>query len=145
MNWGWKIVIVYSLFAVATLSTAMYFMGQEVDLVAEDYYKQEMEYQVQIDKMTNAKALPQPLDIFYSSSDKEVQLNFPLDQIKDLEGTVDFYRPSDAGDDVSFNLKPSKTGKQIIPVGNLRHGYWKVKVSWKVGNAEYFHEKRLNL
>ncbi len=145
MNWGWKIVIVYGLFAVATLSIAIYFMGQKVDLVADDYYKQEMEYQAQIDKMSNANALPQPLDIFYSASEKEVQLNFPLDQLKGLQGTVHFYRPSDAGEDVSFDLKPSASGKQTISVGSLSHGYWKVKVSWRVGKAQYFHEKRLNI
>lgn len=144
MNWGWKIAILYSLFAVATLSTAIYYMGQKVDLVAEDYYKQEMEYQGQIDRMSNAQAMPEPLDIVYSSAKKEVQLNFPLDQLKDLNGTIHFYRPSDAGEDISFDLEPSASGKQAIPVGNMQHGYWKVKVSWQTGKASYFHEKRLD-
>lgn len=145
MNWGWKIAILYSFFAVATLSTAMYFMTQKVDLVADDYYKQEMEYQRQIDKMSNAQALPQPLDIVYLPSEKEVQLSFPLDQLKDLKGTIHFYRPSDAGKDVSFDLKPSLSGMQAVSVSDMKHGYWKVKVSWQTGKASYFHEKRLDL
>jgi hypothetical protein len=44
-------------FVVMTLAMVVYFMGHKVDLVAEDYYKQEIEYQDQIDKIANTQAL----------------------------------------------------------------------------------------
>ncbi|MCK5210529.1 MAG: FixH family protein, partial [Cyclobacteriaceae bacterium] len=38
MNWGWKIVVLYSAFVIMTLSMVFFFMRQKVDLVADDYY-----------------------------------------------------------------------------------------------------------
>ena len=74
MNWGWKIVVVYSGFVVMTLGMVFYFMGHKVDLVAKDYYKQEIEYQDQIDKITNAKSLDEPIGFEYTAAEKKIKL-----------------------------------------------------------------------
>ena len=65
MSWGWKIVVLYGLFVMMTLSMVFYFMGHDVDLVAKDYYRQEIEYQDQIDKIENARSLKEPIDLEY--------------------------------------------------------------------------------
>jgi len=146
MNWGWKIVVVYSAFVVMTLSMAFFFMRQKVDLVADDYYKQEIEYQGQMDKISNAKSLKNPVFISYSMENKAITLNFPVEHIeKDLTGKIHFYRPSNADEDKAFEIHPMDSGEQVISVSSLNKGLWKIKISWTVGGESYFDEKVVTL
>jgi hypothetical protein len=146
MSWGWKIVFVYSAFVVMTLSMVFYFMGHKVDLVADDYYKQEIEYQQQIDKMSNAKSLKEPIGFQFSSAQRTVKLSFPGDHLqKGLNGNIHFYRPSDSSLDRQFEVKPDESGVQLISVGSLNKGLWKIKISWTAAGSSYFDEKVITL
>ena len=146
MNWGWKIVVVYSAFVVMTLSMAFFFMRQKVDLVADDYYKQEIEYQRQMDKISNARSLKNPVVISYSMENKAITLNFPVEHIeKDLTGKIHFYRPSNGDEDKEFEIHPKDSGEQVISVSSLSKGLWKIRISWTVGSESYFDEKVVTL
>lgn len=146
MNWGWKIVVVYSAFVVMTLGMVFYFMGHKVDLVADDYYKQEIEYQDQIDKITNAKTLKEPIEFEYSSAERKVKLNFPPEHLNQgLEGSIHFYRPSDSSMDKQFKINPSNEGEQVIAIGSLSKGLWKIKISWTAASKAYYDEKTITL
>jgi hypothetical protein len=146
MNWGWKIVVVYSLFVVMTLGMVFFFMGHKVDLVAEDYYKQEIEYQDQIDKIANTKSLKQSVGFEFSPAQRTVTFNFPEDQLQQgLEGSIHFYRPSDSGLDKKFEINPNEEGEQVIVVGSLHKGLWKIKISWVAADKAYYDEKIITL
>ena len=146
MSWGWKIVVIYSVFVIMTLTMVFYFMRQKVDLVAEDYYKQEIEYQDQIDKIANAKSLQQPVGFKYFNHNRSIQLTFPLVHVdKGINGQVHLYRPSDADEDKSFVIKPGSDGIQTIAIGSLKRGLWRVKISWNSAGKDYYYEKTLTL
>jgi hypothetical protein len=146
VSWGWKIVVVYSLFVIMTLSMVFYFMGQEVDLVSEDYYKQEIEYQDQMDKIANAKLLKQAVEFEYSAASRMVKINFPADHIeKGLKGNIHFYRPSNAAEDKNFQIVTGNEGEQQIGVGSLSKGFWKVKISWTCAGKDYYDERVVTL
>ena len=146
MNWGWKIVVVYALFVLMTLFMVFYFMRQEVDLVAQDYYKQEIEYQDQMDKISNAKLLREPVTFDYSSSERKVTISFPASHVSQgIMGKVYFYRPSNAEEDREFEVSPNRDGQQNIAVGSLTKGLWRVKISWTSNDTEYFDEKTVTL
>ena len=146
MNWGWKIVVVYSAFVVMTLGMVFYFMGHKVDLVADDYYKQEIEYQDQIDKISNAKSLIEPIRFKYTASQRTVLLSFPIEHLeKGLKGNIHFYRPSDSSLDKEFDIKTNESGEQTIAIGSLKKGLWKVKISWTAADKAYYDEKVITL
>ena len=146
MNWGWKIVVLYSAFVVMTLSMAIYFMGQKVDLVADDYYKQEIEYQSQMDKISNAKSLKEPIGFEYLRADRSVKLSFPQAHVKqDLHGKIHFYRPANANEDKEYDVRPTDSGEQLIAVSGFSKGLWKIKISWSSGGKEFFDEKIITL
>jgi len=103
MNWGWKIVVLYSGFVVMTLGMVFYFIGDKVDLVADDYYKQEIAYQNQIDKMSNSQALEQPLEIDLDRETLTAKIRFPMEHASaGLRGTVQLYRPANSDEDKSL-------------------------------------------
>ena len=146
MNWGWKIVVLYSGFVIMTLSMVIYFMGHKVDLVAEDYYKQEIEYQGQMDKISNANSLKEPIGFEYFRSDRTIKLSFPLAHVKqDLHGKIHFYRPADASEDREFDVHPTDSGEQLIAVSGFSKGLWKIKIAWSSGGKEYFNDKIITL
>lgn len=146
MNWGWKIVVLYSAFVVMTLFMVFFFMRQKVDLVADDYYKQEIEYQGQMDKISNAKLLKEPVEFEYSPENGVVKFNFPQEHANTaMNGNIHFYRPSNAEEDKNFEIRPEATGEQIIGVGSLSKGLWKVKISWTSGGKEFYDEKVVTL
>lgn len=146
MSWGWKIVVLYSAFVIMTLSMVVYFMGQKVDLVADDYYKQEIEYQNQIDKISNTKALNEPIGYEYISKNRTIKLRFPQTHLNaELKGKINFYRPANADEDRAFDIRPEASGEQIISVSAMNKGLWKIKISWTSGGKAFYDEKVVTL
>lgn len=146
MNWGWKIVVLYLAFVVMTLSMVFFFMRQKVDLVADDYYKQEIEYQGQIDKISNTKLLKEQVGFEYLSPERIVKFIFPADHIKNgVKGNIHFYRPANADEDKQFEINLETTGEQVVAVGSLSKGLWKLKISWTSSGKEFYDEKVVTL
>lgn len=146
MNWGWKIVLLYSAFVVMTLGMVFYFMGHDVELVADDYYKQEIEYQDQIDKLNNTRSLRKPIDISYSKALRSISITFPEEVVASgIKGSIQLYRPSSAAEDKQFEIRIDESGNQQISVGSLSAGLWKIKISFQSMGKDYYDEKVITL
>jgi hypothetical protein len=129
-----------------TLSMVFYFMQQDVDLVAKDYYRQEIQYQDQIDKITNARSLKEPVNFEYLAQENMIKIHFPSAHVQGgISGTIELYRPSNANEDRLVQVKPSSDGKQLIKVGDLSLGFWKIKISWSSGGKDYYDEHIVTL
>ncbi len=142
VNWGTGIVIVFVVFMSVNISTAVYLMNQDVNLVADDYYDQEIKYQKQIDRIKRTNKLDEKNIIVFNRSAINVTIPESL-RSKDLTGEIYFYRPSDQKSDIKIPLYPDTLGVQVIPVSNLEKGLWAVKVNWLTGENEYFAEERI--
>ena len=142
ISWGTGIVIAFAIFMAVTVSTAVYMMNQDVNLVADDYYDQEIKYQQQIDRIKRTNKLDEKNIITFNGS--VINVTIPESLInKDLTGEVYFYRPSDQTSDIKIPLYTDTLGFQVIPVTSLEKGLWSVKVNWLTGENEYFAEKRI--
>lgn len=125
-----------------TLSTVVYMMNQDVNLVADDYYDQEIKYQEQIDRLERTKKLDKENIITFDGS--AVKIEMPSDLLYNrVEGEIYFYRPSNGTDDLKIPLTINSLGTQIVPVTALAKGLWTVKVNWTYSGKEYFNEKRI--
>ncbi len=128
------------------LSMVFFFMGHKVDLVATEYYKQEIEYQSQIDKIVNANMLKEPIGYEYSNLLGTVKLSFPKAHVNQgLSGNIHFYRPANSNEDKKFEIKVNDAGEQVISISSLSKGFWKIKISWNSGNKEFYNEKNVTL
>jgi len=142
ISWGTGIVIAFAIFMGATISTAVYLMNQDVNLVADDYYDQEIKYQQQIDRVKRTNKLDEKNIIAFNGS--AINITIPESLIsRDLTGEIYFYRPSDEKSDIKIPLYTDTLGVQVIPVTSLEKGLWAVKVNWLTGENEYFAEKRI--
>jgi len=146
MNWGWKIFVLYSGFVVMTLGMVFYFMGHKVDLVADDYYRQEIAYHDQIDKMSNSQAMLQPLGIELDRQTLSAIIRFPLDHVSSgLKGSIQLYRPANSDEDKTYDILIDSTGVQSVSLTGFSKGLWKVKVMWNSGGNDYYSEKVVTL
>ena len=111
------------------------------ELVAEDYYKQELEYQNKLEKMSHVKTQQQ-----WQQTEDMLVLAFPEGSSNSVvKGTVDFYRPSDASKDVRLPLALNEKGEQVFPKKLFAKGLYNVKLDWKQNGVAYYSEKELYL
>ncbi len=141
MNWGNWIFVSFILFVglIATLVTIS--MRQDINLVAEDYYKQEIEYQDQIERLERTKALESVPDIAHDRTKRTLVIT--MNQEKVEQARIHFFRPSDASKDKEILLSNDLTHE--VPVAGWEPGLWKVKLSWKADGKEFYSEKSIML
>ncbi len=140
MSWGKGIIIVFILF-VGGIGVMVYkSMTKNVDLVASNYYENELKYQDQINKINNSNSLKEPLKV--EVTEGGLYLQYPK-EAADVTGEIAFYRPSDARGDFKLPVKPEVGGKQFVSTVSLKKGMWKVQVNWKSGGKDYFNEEKV--
>jgi hypothetical protein len=140
-HWPVGIAIIYTSFVLVLVAFVIYSRYQQVDLVAEDYYDQEIKYQQQINRIDRAQSLSEPVNWIYENKKRSLIVKFPSDfDFNQVRGNILFFRPSDAQQDklVALNLSPE--GTQIISTKNLTPGFWKIKIFWHVNKIDYYKE-----
>ena len=141
-NWGTGIVLAF----IGFIAFIMYFIismntndKYEHDLVTEDYYKAELEYQNDINKEKNAKLLEK--NISWKKTDKGIIIEFPENlDIKNITGKVFLYRPSNKQLDFETTLSLSKS-HLLIPDNRLVDGRWNIKIDWQYNGKSYLYKK----
>ena len=138
INWGTGIVIAMVAFMLFILSFVYKaFTNSKYDhhLVTKEYYKEEINYQQEIDAVSNAKKLTQ--NIKFTTTKEGIEIKFPSElEGKEVIGNVKFTRSAD--DKLDFNMPISlQNGKMFIPDNKLVKGIYVVNISWKMDNKKY--------
>lgn len=146
MNWGKAIILVFVLFA-GFIGTMVYQMTrQRVDLVSDNYYQNEIDFQQQIDRVTNARrGLVQPnssVTMTYQSDQQQIVFVLPSALRK---GEIKFYRPGDREKDFRVNIPAEHPIRQVIPTQSMAKGNWRVQFTWSDGQREYYKEEQFFL
>lgn len=139
IGWGTKIAILYIGFVVLVIAMVVISMNQKIDLVSDDYYPKELVFQKQINSSTNAKALADT--IANTVTLNGVDLQFPsIFKGKTVTGKIEFFRPSDSSKDYSITIKLDENAHQFISSKELISGKYKMQISWKADNTDYYSE-----
>jgi hypothetical protein len=141
-NWGFGVFALYGAFVILILFLVFKSISTKVDLVTEDYYQQELNYQDKIDQKRNAARLKQGLK--HEVSGSTIFLAFPPDH-PSAEGTVIVYRPSNKAYDKKFDIKLDENGKMAITMKKSPIGLYKLKVDWSYNNTFYYVEEDIYL
>lgn len=140
ISWGTGLTIFIVTFLVVTIGVVLYLMTIDVNLVADDYYEQEIKYQQQIDKIERSLELKEQLNI--EVIDGNIRINYPaIFDPKEIKGSILCYRPSTNRFDRNFSVATDSTFKQVIKTNLMAEGMWKVKVDWEVKGTTYFNEE----
>ena len=140
INWGNKLVITMIIFAGIMATMVTIAMRENIDLVDTNYYKKELAYEEQIEKMRNTKK-DNAIEVAF---DKESELIIMKFKEEIQVGEIHLFRPSDAKKDIKIRLS-SDNNIQKIPTSGLQSGLWRIKVSWEQKGDSYFYEQQINL
>ncbi len=139
MNWGGKIAVVLAVYMIGIIAVVWYTMTLDVNLVAEDYYQQEIAYEEQITRLKNTELLEEKPSFEKSSDGKLLVLSFPT-ALEPKTGQIMLYRPSDFTMDRKFKLELDDVNQQGFIVASMKPGLWKAKVTWEMKGKSYFQE-----
>jgi len=141
MNWGHGLAILFGSFVLFMVSLVVICVRQDdIHLVTQNYYEEEIKYQQQIEKMANANDLAYDA-LHYKPVNKTVDLFLP----QGSEGTLHLFRPSDARMDQKFAVNVQQKDTLSIDLAHLQPGYWKMKLTWKQGDMEYYLEEQITI
>ena len=143
-NWGTGIVIAF----IGFISFIMYFVINmntdkklDHDLVTEDYYKQELKYQNDIDKEKNAKTLSANLK--WQKTENGMLISFPENlEPSNISGKVFLYRPSNKQLDFETTISLSNHNL-LIPDKRLLDGRWNIKIDWNYKGNNYLYKEEI--
>jgi nitrogen fixation protein FixH len=142
MSWGTKIAFLYLSFATMIGVMVYKSVTQSVDLVAPNYYEQELKYQDKIDGINNLKA--QSNAIFIDQKEANVTFSFSK-EMGAPKGRILFFKPDNAASDFETEIKTDNEGVQTIETKDLTKGTYLVKIVWKIGDKKFFKEERISI
>ena len=144
INWGTGIVLAF----IGFISFILYFViamnindKYDHDLVTEDYYKEELEYQNSINSLENARELKENID--YERTAEGLLIKFPKNLvIGKITGKVFLYRPSNKQLDFETDISLSDPNL-LIPDKRLVDGRWNIKVDWQYNGKSYLFKQAI--
>ena len=145
INWGTGIVLAM----IAFISFIMFFVVKmitddkyEYDLVVEEYYKQEIGFQEELNAEKNAIELTE--NVLIERTETGVLIEFPGNETASIpDGIVTFYRPSNKNLDFTKVIL-LKDQKMLIPKNEIAAGRWNISVKWKQNGKTYLTRKNIN-
>lgn len=156
-RWAAGVIVIYTMFALGTLGVVAFTMTQKVDLVSENYYKREVEFQQRIDaanRAASAQDVPQ-WRVVRGASGAILEISFPPSMLAALSrqnsgegsisGTITLFRHSALGEDATTPFAPDANGLQRIDLSRLRGGLWNVQMEWQAGGQNYYKESDIHL
>jgi hypothetical protein len=141
-SWGKAIFLVMTAFVLLMASFMYRAAFNQEELVAEDYYAQELRYQDQIDKLNRTAALDGKVHVVLNGS--TLQIEWPQAvRNKAVAGELYLQRPSDARADARFPVKPDTSGVAIIDLGDRLKGAYNAVLEWSADGTTYLTQERL--
>jgi len=142
LNWGTGVVIAFILF----ISFIMYFViamntdrNLDHDLVNDNYYKQELEYQNDINKEKKSKELDSK--ITWKKTPEGMLISFPSElDFSNIKGKVFLYRPSNKQLDFETTILLSNH-YLLIPDKRMLDGRWNIKIDWNYKGTNYMYKQ----
>jgi hypothetical protein len=144
--WPYAILGFFGVAIVGAVIWVGFCISHGTDLVAADYYEQEVEYQTQLDRIERAENLFGDASVSYDARDNFIRIQLPREHVVPaLRGVIHLYRPSRAELDQTRRLDVAATGEQRLDTRELLPGLWEVRVLWTFKGEEFFLTRKMNL
>lgn len=140
IGWGTGTFIFFAGFVLFMLALVFFASRQRVQLVTEDYYEKELEFQDEKEKQARTAALPEPLR--WELRDDMLLLDFPDAAGTSFQGALYLYNPSDEALDRRMDFD-TPNDSLLIDLSALPSSRYTLKVDWQAGGIAYYSEGML--
>lgn len=135
-HWGWRIALIYTTFALATIGFMIFSFTQKVDLVSKQYYADELKYDAKMLAENNTMKLSEVLSV--TNNGDLLSIQFPNTP---ESGVIHLYRPSESDLDKEIKIVGGRA-EQTFSIATLQTGLWIAKIEWKSDNTTFYVEQR---
>lgn len=137
-TWGHGIVLALGSFMIFILSMIFIFSRgmQNSELITDNYYEEELQYQKVIDAKNNADALPEkPV---YSQNANGITIKFPAEiNNGNAKFKIDLHRAEDRNLDVIREIPLNRDNAVFLPAAILAEGNYVLRVMWTKDQQDY--------
>ncbi|MCX6139572.1 MAG: FixH family protein [Candidatus Kapabacteria bacterium] len=133
LNWGWKIAIVYIIFAALTVGFVVFALNTPVDLVRSDYYEESLRQDALMAERVRARNVGAHVDY----RDGSVDLELSPGQQMSGSVTFKFYKPDQPSLDREAYSSFDDSGAAHIDIRSFKSGKWSVVARWGDKNQQY--------
>jgi len=147
LNWGHYLAIAMTLFIAFIVGMVTLVRGDKDDLTDEEYYEKGLQHESQIQLERNSLAFIDQVSINYEKGSKQLLVDLP-DSIEVENIRIELMRPDDANLDEKMRfdqIENETSGVQNILrfERELKRGFWKSKIFWRMDTTEYYANKDL--
>ncbi|NDF60370.1 MAG: cytochrome C oxidase Cbb3 [Crocinitomicaceae bacterium] len=138
MNWGKGIIVTMAAFMSFILFMVFTLLSKNTDLESEDYYKKEIEYEQEMNALSNASRLKEKVSI--NSNNEYLVLQFPTkEKISNIE--IELFRPDNEKDDQTISENTSKT--IMIAKNKLKKGRYNIAINYQIKGEKILQKEEL--
>ena len=144
MKWSWGVGITLTIivFTIISLLFIYFAFNQDINLVRDDYYEAEVQFNEKLETIKRTKKLTEELKIKLIPNFISVQFPAEIGD-QEISGTIFLYRPSDEKLDFELPIEIDSSKNQLIPTDKMITGQWKIQVDWTADTNRYFNNKIL--
>jgi hypothetical protein len=142
ISWGTGIAIFYSFFVIAMLVFVYAATNQDISLVSDTYYEEDLSYQVKLDKIQRTNQLKHIFELSIEQNSTGISVTIP-EELSHFKGNMTLFHPAYAMLDQIYPIESNTQHKQFIPVQRLKKGRWLVKIDGENEGKNYYHEAYL--
>lgn len=143
ISWPTGIILAIAAFVIFILSFVYLSFTPKYghDLVSEDYYKDELNYQQEINKENKGILLKENISLKKVSNG--LQITFPSEfDFNSISGIIYFQRLSNGKIDFQLPIE-LESHQLLITQDQLVDGRWDVKIEWEVNIAKYLFKEKI--
>lgn len=139
-NWGTGITVSLVAFVGMMAWFATRAVNNSEELVTEDYYKQEIAYQSEIDRLERTRTDGREVEVEVSAD--ALHLRFAAGV---RSASVALMRPSDMRADRAFSITPDPAGMFALDTRGLVKGFYQLRIEWTDEGGERLSERTIVL
>ncbi|MDP2088657.1 MAG: FixH family protein [Flavobacteriaceae bacterium] len=144
INWGWGIVIALAAFMIfigSIVFQLIFNKKYDHQLVSENYYKDELLYQLEVNKIENAAQLAE--NVIVKNKDGKMDIIFPENMnFSEISGMIYFQNVMDEKFDFEHKIE-LKNNIFEVDSTQLKKGTWHIKVDWKYHDVSYLLKEKI--
>lgn len=140
-HWGWRIGLVYMVFALSTLGFVAFAMTQRVDLVREDYYQESLRNTTAQRERHRAHDVGAGIQV----NGRMVRLIVADDAAVPATAMLHLYRPDNPSQDVRTTIEAGKGGVLTYRLADVAPGQWRAIIRWNVRGENFEVEQSFML
>lgn len=142
ISWGTGIALFYSLFVIVLLGFVYASTQQDISLVSDTYYEEDLNYQKKMDKISEMKSLKEDFQLSFIQDASSISILYPK-ELTHFKGKMTLFHPAYSNLDQTYWIENNLSFNQMVNFDKPTKGRWLVKIEGENEGKSYFHETYL--